>query len=97
MFLPYRECTRINAHGFWEGTGVRSKRIEWRRRGEEPASSRSSLSSMQRECALMLVLLACLNFPLFFGAPSTRFIFRADAVAAGEWWRLLTHPWVHIS
>jgi len=52
---------------------------------------------MQRECALMLVLLACLNFPLFFGAPSTRFIFRADAVAAGEWWRLLTHPWVHVS
>jgi rhomboid family GlyGly-CTERM serine protease len=45
----------------------------------------------------MLLLLLVFNMPLLFGSPSTRFMFHADAVAMGEWWRLLTHPWVHVS
>lgn len=49
------------------------------------------------ELALFAALLVLFNLPLLFGGFSTRCIFHLAAVHAGEWWRVLTHPFVHVS
>lgn len=38
-----------------------------------------------------------LNAPLFIGLPLPGLMFFPDAIASGEWWRLITHPFVHVS
>ncbi len=38
-----------------------------------------------------------LNWPLFFGGHTDSLAFLPSAIAAGQWWRLLTHPFVHVS
>jgi rhomboid family GlyGly-CTERM serine protease len=43
------------------------------------------------------VLVAVCSGSVLFGSPSGMMMFRPDAVAAGEWWRLLTHPFVHVT
>ena len=43
--------------------------------------------------ALTLVL----NLPLCRGGFSDALIFRPAAVGDGEWWRILTHPFIHVS
>jgi rhomboid family GlyGly-CTERM serine protease len=52
---------------------------------------------MRAELAVFTLLLAVLNLPLFIGRTTAGLAFRAEAVANGEWWRLLTHAFVHIS
>ena len=42
-------------------------------------------------------LIALLNVPLIFGSFARLFAFLPDAVRAGEWWRLFTYPFVHVS
>jgi membrane associated rhomboid family serine protease len=42
-------------------------------------------------------LLLALNFPLFTGGSVQVLAFDAGAVAAGEWWRLVMHAFVHVS
>ncbi len=43
-------------------------------------------------------MLGWLNLPLFLGgSPASDFSFLPGRFAEGEWWRLLTHPLVHIS
>ena len=49
------------------------------------------------ELAALTLLIAVFNLPLMTGEFSTRFIFHHEAVAAGEWWRVVTHPFVHVS
>ncbi len=49
------------------------------------------------ELAAFALLVALFNFPLLTGSCSTRFMFHPDAVNGGEWWRVLTHPFVHVS
>ena len=44
---------------------------------------------------LALLLLVC-NLGLLHGAPATALVFRPEAVAAGQWWRLLSWPFVHV-
>src|SRR6478735_2634518 len=43
------------------------------------------------------LLVAVFSGSVLFGSPSGTMMFRPDAVAAGEWWRLLTHPFVHVT
>jgi rhomboid family GlyGly-CTERM serine protease len=43
------------------------------------------------------VLIGLLNLLLLTGGFPTTFIFLPDAVRAGEWWRVFTHPFVHVS
>lgn len=43
------------------------------------------------------VLVAIFSGSVLFGAPMGAMMFRSDAVAAGEWWRIVTHPFVHIT
>lgn len=38
-----------------------------------------------------------LNTPLFFGLSQPSLMFFPSAIANGEWWRLTTHPFVHVS
>lgn len=42
-------------------------------------------------------LLAICSGPVLFGATPQNLIFQTGAVQAGEWWRLLTHPFVHVT
>lgn len=50
-----------------------------------------------RETVWLLGLLAVVNMPLLFGRPLVAGVFRPDDVLAGEWWRLVLHPFVHVS
>jgi rhomboid family GlyGly-CTERM serine protease len=49
------------------------------------------------ELAAFTVLIALLNLPLITGQFAGSFAFLPGAVRAGEWWRLFTHPFVHVS
>lgn len=50
------------------------------------------------ELRLWLVLLVVTNLGLLLGnVPAGNLIFRSDAISAGEWWRLLCWPFVHVS
>ncbi|TNF54723.1 rhomboid family intramembrane serine protease, partial [bacterium] len=43
------------------------------------------------------LLLIFINTHLITGNYSTTFFFFPDSVHSGEWWRVLTHPFVHLS
>lgn len=52
----------------------------------------------KRECAAWLFALLAVNAPMLVaGEVATGLVFRPDAVAAGQWWRVLLHPLVHVS
>ena len=46
--------------------------------------------------AFAILLLFC-NAPLLIGGSTSGLAFFPGAVATGEWWRLLTHPFAHVS
>ena len=49
------------------------------------------------EIILLSLILVIMNVPLFIGSFSDNFVFYPDLVAAGEWWRVFTFPFVHVS
>jgi rhomboid family GlyGly-CTERM serine protease len=49
------------------------------------------------EIAAFALLIALFNLPLVTGAFSTQFVYDADAVNGGDWWRVFTHSFVHVS
>jgi rhomboid family GlyGly-CTERM serine protease len=49
------------------------------------------------ELAAWAGLILLLNLPLLTGGFAEAFSFRPSALGAGEWWRLFTHPFVHVS
>jgi rhomboid family GlyGly-CTERM serine protease len=51
--------------------------------------------SRRPELLLFAVLLAIFNLPLLFGSCWRSMILVPAAVGAGEWWRVLTYPFVH--
>ncbi len=63
-------------------------------RRQPPAGERSSLVI---ELILFALAVAVLNFPLLSGRVMESMIFLSDSVKAGQWWRLLAHPFVHLS
>lgn len=46
---------------------------------------------------MFLLLLLFLNWPLVSGIAPAAFVFTPAALAHGEWWRLVMHPFVHVS
>lgn len=59
-------------------------------------------TSLQRhlwrlELATLAAIIVLFNLPLLFSGFSNWFIYHPVPVAAGEWWRLFTHPFVHVS
>jgi len=59
--------------------------------------ARQQAATLRFEMLLFAILLAIVNAPFLGGAWSGRFAFLSERVAQGEWWRMVTHPFVHVS
>jgi rhomboid family GlyGly-CTERM serine protease len=46
---------------------------------------------------MFALIIVVLNFPLIHGRFAQSLIFLSEPVRAGEWWRVLAHPFVHVS
>jgi len=46
---------------------------------------------------ILAAIIALLNAPLLFGGTTHTLIFLPAAVQHGEWWRVITHPFVHVT
>jgi rhomboid family GlyGly-CTERM serine protease len=68
--------------------------IETAARGISP---RAAWIGRNVELAAFAIFLLAINLPLFFGGSTGAFSYSAHGVASGEWWRLLTHPFVHVT
>ena len=53
--------------------------------------------SMRFELSALAAIIVLLNLPLLHGACAVDMIFLPGRVAAGEWWRVFTHAFVHVS
>ena len=49
------------------------------------------------ELLVFIALIAIFNFPVLFGSCWNSMAFQQQAVSNGQWWRLLTHPFVHLT
>lgn len=64
-----------------------------------PASSCTAVTPLSNTllAAIWVTILLFVNFPLISGEVRSQLIFFPDDTAAGKWWQLLTHPFVHLS
>jgi rhomboid family GlyGly-CTERM serine protease len=56
----------------------------------------------RRSCARLdfwgfALVIIVLNLPVLMGEFNAQLVLFPEAVAAGEWWRVLTHPFVHVT
>src|SRR5215207_6893134 len=49
------------------------------------------------ELGFFAFILVLLNWPMLHGACNLAMVFLPGAVRAGEWWRVFTHPFVHVT
>jgi len=65
----------------------------------EPQNAKSNPAdpARRRELIFFITMLFILNLPMLLGHQRMRMVFQPAAVRAGEWWRLFTHPFVHVS
>lgn len=49
------------------------------------------------EIIFLGALILIFNAPIFFGKVWQSMVFQPDAVRSGQWWRLVTHPFVHLT
>ena len=49
------------------------------------------------EWAVLIAAVALANLSLLNGEPAHHLIFLPAAVAGGEWWRIVTHPFAHVT
>jgi rhomboid family GlyGly-CTERM serine protease len=67
-------------------------------RGEDAPFASARLALCRRpELLLFLALLALFNIPVLTGSCCRSMVFLPQAVESGEWWRLFTHPFVHVT
>lgn len=57
----------------------------------------SASPALPPECLVWVGLLVFCNLPFGGVSPVARWTFLPDLVAAGEWWRVITFPFVHVS
>ena len=55
------------------------------------------MKSKRTELAVFILVLVAANIPLLFGRICKPLVFLPAQFADGEWWRLLTFPFVHVS
>jgi rhomboid family GlyGly-CTERM serine protease len=67
--------------------------------GEEAVATGAAAGNTpwRLELGALAVVIALLNLPLVAGGAADSFAFYPGAVRDGEWWRLFTHPFVHVS
>lgn len=63
---------------------------------EQKPNKRGWIGRTRPIWAWSLILLV-VNLPLFWGEIRTSMIFLPEAVVAGQWWRIITYPLVHLS
>jgi rhomboid family GlyGly-CTERM serine protease len=56
-----------------------------------------ALLRQKPELIFFVALIAIFNVPVLFGTVWSSMVFQPEAVRAGEWWRLVTHPFVHLT
>ena len=64
------------------------------------AAARDSIphaNPLRNELRALAVLLLICNAPLLIGSSTHLFAFLPRTIAAGEWWRVFTHPFAHVS
>jgi rhomboid family GlyGly-CTERM serine protease len=66
-------------------------------RDPQNAKSNPADPARRRELIFFITVLLVLNLPMLLGHQRTRMVFQPGAVRTGEWWRLFTHPFVHVS
>src|SRR6266481_1250782 len=49
------------------------------------------------ELMFFVALILIFNVPVLFGTVWSSMVFQPEALRAGEWWRLVTHPFVHLT
>lgn len=52
---------------------------------------------LRKDTLVFAGLLLALNLPLIGGLSPAPWVYAPQAVHGGEWWRVLTFPWVHVS
>lgn len=62
-----------------------------------PGSLALRLLLHRPELLFFFLLLIILNTPVLFGSGCQSLMFQSDAVRNGQWWRLFTHPFVHVT
>ena len=55
------------------------------------------IASLPGELLVFSFFLAVMNLHLFGVGTGYEWIYLPDAVSSGDWWRLVTHPFVHVS
>jgi rhomboid family GlyGly-CTERM serine protease len=66
-------------------------------RNENTVSRKSRYSESGIDAYIFSALLIAANIHLVTGNFDTSFIFFPSSVKAGEWWRLITYPFVHVT
>jgi rhomboid family GlyGly-CTERM serine protease len=62
-----------------------------------PSASHAAALFQRPELLLFLALLAVFNIPVLTGSCWRAMMFQPGAVQSGEWWRLFTHPFIHVT
>jgi rhomboid family GlyGly-CTERM serine protease len=60
-------------------------------------TNREGTRAIRAELLCLSVALLLLNLPLLNGGCDPRLVFLPERVLAGEWWRIVTHPFIHVS
>lgn len=69
------------------------------RSGQREICGLKSLTLLRQrpELILFVVLILVFNVPVLFGSVWSSMMFEPEAVRSGQWWRLVTHPFVHLT
>jgi rhomboid family GlyGly-CTERM serine protease len=78
-------------------TSTKNEYICFQTPGTNPTQQNMRIKLLQYDLILLTVLLVLCNLHLFGGTSPAAVSFLPDSVADGEWWRIITHAFVHIS
>jgi len=64
---------------------------------ETPGAADQRANWKRFELVALSAILLALNASLLKGVCNSKLLFLPDAVGQGEWWRLFTHPFIHVT